>query len=542
MIAAVCGSIAGCSDDDFASLYPDPSKTGDASVEKLMTGVFYSALSYTKPTRDGVEYFNLTIYSRNAQTQGYQNSGYGFRIPNAPTMRWEAFYKTMAQYRTLENVYDNLATDDDRTNYEVFKLLSEVFIYHQLLEMVSLFGDVPFEEAGKLVIAGDTEKSTPKFDKADALITKMLDRLAEINTRLREMEAAGLPLLARSYLPNQDYICKGDLKAWQRFANSLRLRAALRVASNGSLTAKGQGVLKEMLETNPSNYLLVETNAQNIQLPVDNEAFNPQKDESGSNGIRDAYSADDGRNLVPSQLLIDKLQAFNDPRLEVMLSPNKNGEYRGMAHTDPSARQDREWRDGLYSKIDSATFGWSNGIPGVLMTAAEVWFIRAEAIANGWAGDGTAEEAFKQGVRESVDFYFYLNGQSTYQPPLPLPTSAEISTFADAAWAGIGSEYGDAKEAIATQKWLHFSMFMQLEAWNDLRRTGLPALVFQDVPDGKAYNVPVDRFMYPTSEKLYNGANYNATGANDNESVELHRKLFWAKEVGYFTTITQETE
>ncbi|GHT14699.1 hypothetical protein AGMMS4956_13000 [Bacteroidia bacterium] len=521
--------INGCSDNDFADLYPDPSKTSTVSCEKLMTGVFYSALTYTKPVRYGIEYLNLTIYGMNSQTVGYANNGYTFRVGSAPDNRWKDFYKMVAQFRMLEETYDKL-DDAGKADYEVFVLLAETFVYEQLQQMVDVFGDMPFSKAGTLAITGDAATSKPAYDKAEDLYTTMLDRLGAINTRLAALQTAGLSTIAQAYLPKQDYICNGNLAAWQRFTNSLRLRVALRAASNGSLTSKAQGVLKDIIE-NPGTNPVIENNAQNILIAADNDGFDPHLDEDGAHGIRDAYTADDGRNQTAPQSLLDKLTG--DPRLSIMFK-QKGGAYRGMAHTENEAAQDVDWRAGLYSVVDSATFGWNSKYPGILFTAAEVAFIKAEAFNNGWAS-GNAENAFKEAVAQSVEFYFYLNGLSDYRTPAVAPTSTEVSTLVNTLWSGT---YTDAAEAIGTQKWIHFSLILQREAWAELRRTALPVLTFQDITGARAFNLPVDRFMYPESEYLYNKDNYPAD-ASRNAVTENKRKLFWAKPTGWYQTIPQ---
>jgi hypothetical protein len=396
--------------------------------------------------------------------------------------------------------------------------------------MVDVFGDMPFSKAGTLAIDGDAATSKPTYDKAEDIYTTMLDRLGAINTRLAALQTEGLSTIAQTYLPKQDYICNGDLAAWRRFANSLRLRVALRAASNGALTSKAQGVLKEIIENAGANPV-IETNDQNILIAADNDGFNPHLDEDGAHGIRDAYEADAGANQVAPQSLLDKLTG--DPRLAIMFT-KKGSAYRGMAHTENESQQGIDFLAGLYSVVDSATFGWNSKYPGILFTAAEVAFIKAEAFNKAWAS-GSAENAFKDGVRQSVEFYFYLNGLSTYRTPAAAPTPAEVSTFADGLWSGT---YANAAEAIGTQKWIHFSLILQREAWAELRRTALPVLTFQDITGARAFNLPVDRFMYPESEYLYNKDNYPAD-ASRNAVTENKRKLFWANPAGWYQTIPQ---
>jgi hypothetical protein len=531
LIAAAMAGINACSDDDFSALYPDPAKTTQVSCEKLMTGVFYYAYSWTKPTRDGVEYHDLSIYGKYAQTGGYANSGWAFRVSQAPEMRWNDFYKMLAQYRMLEETYSKLDDAGKRDN-EVFTIVAETFVYEQLQQMVDLWGAVPFDGAGTLPITGDAAASKPRYMTGEELYTRMLDRLDTINTRLEQMQADGLPLIASTYLPRQDYICGGNLAVWRKFANALRLRIAMRAALYGSLTTKAQQVLKDMLETNASNYPVIESNADNIYIAADNDAFNPWKDDgngSGADGMLAAYQADGGINLIASDALLTAV--LNDPRRDVMFSPNKNGEWKGMKHDENSATQERNRTEGLYSRIDSATFGWNRKYPGVFFTAAEISFIKAEAQKRTWIS-GEPKDAFTQGVRQSIEFYYWLNGLSDFHTPLEIPTDAEITNFINTTW----DNENDKNKVIATQKWIHFSLFEQREAWAEVRRTGLPLLTFQNVPDAKEFRLPPSRFLYPEAEFLYNKENVPDGAAGRQVSFEKYNeKLFWAKPEGYYS-------
>ena len=53
------------------------------------------------------------------------------------------------------------------------------------------------------------------------------------------------------------------MEKWERYANSLRLRLAMRVATQGALQEEGRAAIKEILE-NPAGYPLVEEQENNI--------------------------------------------------------------------------------------------------------------------------------------------------------------------------------------------------------------------------------------------------------------------------------------
>ncbi|MDR3127699.1 MAG: SusD/RagB family nutrient-binding outer membrane lipoprotein [Tannerellaceae bacterium] len=506
-----------CSDADFSDKYADPSKTSEVSCEKLMTGMFYAGKTYTTPEYWRVFTFDVQFLGRCAQTVGFINekgryAGGGETYFND---RWTHFYYTLAQYRLLEHTFNNLP-EEKKADYEIFVVLSQIFLYEQLQEIIDLFGDVPFHEAGYLALTGDIKTAYPSYEKAEDLYEMMLDDLADINDKLDGFEPT---TLAGIYLPMQDYINKGDLIKWRKFANSLRLRMAMRIADNGSLTAKGQAVLAEMLAA-PDKYPLVDNNDENSLIAADRDKFKVTDNEN--TGIQ-AIESWAGQVNRASKAMIDALQG--DPRLEILYDPNSDGEYVGIDPLDTETNQDNNMlttREGgiYYSAIDTATFSRNAEFPGLIITAAEVSFIKAEAFLKSYAV-GNAQEAFETAVAQSIDLYFRINATATYRQPTPKPTDADIATFATQKWGA----YESKEEAIGIQKWLHFSLFDMIEAWDHIRRTGIPALTFTEDTESIEYPYVFQRLRYPMDERNNNPEKYAIYQDGDS----YYGKLFWAK-------------
>jgi hypothetical protein len=518
IIAALLLTLSGCSESDFSDLYTDPSKTSTVSCDKLMTGVFFTGKTFTTPEYWRVFTFDYNFLGRCAQTVGYVNSEdrYAGIGENYFNDRWTHFYYTLAQYRLLEETYGNLP-EVSKPDYEIALLLSQIFIYEQLQEIIDLFGDVPFSQAGTLALTGEVESARPGYDKAETLYEKMLDDLDVVNTKL----AAYTPTsLSSAYLPAQDYINKGNVTKWRKFANSLRLRMAMRVADHGSLTAKGQQILSAML-TDPAKYPLVESNDDNIKIdPENNSDFEVMKD--SNTGIQ-AIESWSGQVNRASKAMVDALQ--NDPRLPVIYDPNSEGNYVGMATDETETEQENNLTDtrvgGIYySAIDTSTFSRNAKYPGMLISAAEVSFIKAEAFQKSYA-TGNVKTAFVTGVKQSIEFYYWLNHLGTYRTPLTPPSESDVTTFAEQKW----DAYSTKEEAIGTQKWLHFSLIDMIEAWDQIRRTGIPALSYPINNLSSAYPNVFDRLRYPIDERNNNAENYAPYQSNDT----YYRKLFWAK-------------
>ena len=263
----------------------------------------------------------------------------------------------------------------------------------------------------------------------------MISRLGEL---YNEIVAFTPSKLVSQTLKAQDYICKGDLDMWARYANSLRLRIATTVALKGDLTSTAQAAIKECVSRK-----LIETQDAQIELISDMDGFNFWEN------FRDGYK---DINNVASQPMIDAMQKAGgyDPRLQVMYVKNKDGEYVGTNRTETNQFQTEHgsgfngfgnlsWEERYYSHLDSATFTDNRLFVSPVITAAEVQFLLAEAYQRGWAS-GNAQQAFVKGVVESTKFYYRLN--NTYPGArgnhYKCPADANIVLFANKhLWASL---------------------------------------------------------------------------------------------------------
>lgn len=515
-----------CSDSDYTEKYPNPAETTKATCDKLMTGVFYAGRTYTFNSYWRAwtwDNYSLGVY---AQTIGFLNEdGAIYTVSDGyADDRWKNFYNTLTQFRVLENVYNNLDEQGKVTN-RIFKDLAEVFVFDHLSQIVDIFGDAPFEKAGYLYITGDVAGSFASYDKAEDIYAVILDRLGELSTDIQSLNGS-LNAQAAAYLPKQDFINGGDLNKWEAYCNSLRLRLAVRVASQGALQAKGKAAITEIL----GGKKLASNNNETIALEANGEDtgnfFNPDD-------LRTGYA--DGGYVNASQAMIDALTKAvageNDPRLPILYSKNAAGNYKGL---DPENETYRVQYDNTqlpsaqraYSRIDSTTVSYNTKFVSPILTASEVAFLKAEAYQQGWAS-GDAKQAFIDGIMYSAQFYFNENeiSPSSNGTKMDYPGDAVVIAYATKAWDAASNKL----EAIITQKWLNFGFIQSSQAWNEIRRTGYPSLFFPTDNGAQLLKTVPNRVKYPSSERSNNPTNYNnqvqAMGGDDSYFI----KLFWAK-------------
>ena len=504
-------ALGSCSDDEYTKRYDDPSKTSTVTCEKLMTGLFKMADDYTSPRYYRLWTFDNGLIGRYAQTVGYTNSvGRYVAGDQYINDRWSNFYKVLVQYRILEKTFEELP-EVEKPDYTIFPILARIHMYDHMQQIIDMWGDIPYTKAGYLGITGDIQGSYPTYDDATTLYKSMMEDLKAINTRLASYN---LTSLERTYLTAQDYINKGELGLWRKYANSLLLRMAMRTADQGALSAESRAIVNEIL-SNPSNYPLVETADDFIHTTYDEDGFN------WKDNLRDGFET--SYRGYASAMMIKTLK--DDPRLEILYEKNKEGNYEGLdTHDDEGVQQPLLERPlalggSFYSPVDTATISRNTAYSGVNFLPTESAFLKAEAYQKGYAS-GNAKVAFQNGVRLAVDYCFDLNAKGTYRDPITRPTDTEIETLSEKIW----NDSNDKLTAILTQKWVSFGFFAPIQAWCDVRRTAIPELYFPKDPTTTVCPDIPNRLRYPSSERD-NNPHYSDVKGEDT----YQKKLFWAK-------------
>jgi tetratricopeptide (TPR) repeat protein len=514
---AIVAGISGCKKSDFADAYADPSKVSLSSVGKQYTGVVTSFRGYILP--DYWNYFVVlrTSLLRYTQAVGWENTDNQYLPPAAGVNdRWNAYYNFLSQYRELENIY-NAQTDADKTDRRIFMITAAILFYDQTQKVVDLHGDIPWTEAGKLSAnGGDYGNSLPKYDKAIDIYTKMLDDLKAFAT---ELNAITVPAGVQAAWKTQDLVAHGDVTAWKRYCNSLRLRMLTRVSDVASLQGRVNTEIAEIVG-NAATYPIVTTNAQNIRINV----FNNTSDIS-SRGFRTGL--EDWNGNLAGKVMIDHMKTNVDPRLRAMYEPGANaaGVFNGVDPLANRTTQNTQIAAGTVAIYNRSTLSRNEYFPGVLITASEVKYMLAEYYLkqNSLA---SARTNYEEGIALSVEFYYWLRSLSNDNTAGALTpyTAGEVTIYTASPgvlWTGAATN-ADKLKLIALQKWIHFSVVQPIDSWAEIRRLNAPTLSFE-VDNSNAQSQPPLRWFYAASEPTYNAVNYQEVASQDN----LTTKIFW---------------
>ncbi len=333
-----------------------------------------------------------------------------------------------------------------------------------------LWGDLPYSEALK-----GSDNLTPKFDSQESIYAAIQTLLDEAISDFSEAASANV------YPMEGDIIFNGDATKWLQACYALKARYALHLSKRNSNAYKtALGYLAKAFNSNAGNmyyyYGSSNTNGNPLYL----------------------FMADRG-DLRISKVITDSLTKYADPRLPQYAAPT-TADVTIDGVTYPAGSY-------VGSPIDQPVSDASEPGPGIasintptpIITYAEVAFMTAECLYKTGDEPG-AKLAAEAGLAASLN---------------------EYGVF-DAAWfAGMKAQI-DAKSGdklfnfIMLQK--YYALMYNFEAYNDWRRTDIPALVPNSKASGKA--IP-RRFPYPTDALTYN--------PNTPKGVTIWDHIWWDK-------------
>lgn len=380
--------------------------------------------------------------------------------------------------------------------------LTKVWSAHVLL---SLYGPIPYSKAtqGATRIEYDDEQTAwhAAFDDLDDAIAKLSPG---VNVDLKDI----------------DQFYHGDCGKWLKFANTLKLRMAIRISGKDPEYAKQKAE---------------EAVASGVMEGISDSCW-----DTTNSGEPNGYYIVGGWGEVRANACITScMNGFNDPRRPKYFTEqnvNWSGGYVGVRHGGIS--QAYHSTCGNYSNLQSAV---NETAPTVVMYAAEAAFLRAEGALKGWVMGGTAKEFYEKGVKLSFE-EFGVSGVDAYlanSSSKPAAYTDDLQTAAGStgnnhpAMSDITIKWADdgrALERILTQKWI--ALYLDpLNGWADQRRTGFPNL-FQSTKSDDP-NVTVARgqrrLRFPQSEYNNNSENVQKAvtfldGGKDTNGTDL----WWA--------------
>ena len=225
LAALAFGSVAMSScKDDWSGMNQDP-----AAVTKGNLSYFFAkAVDYFEPQPYLEYYYNAPLKYQWAGWGHGSGSGAGEGIltMTATGDQGGQYIKTLRIVREMENELANMAEEDQITNMPYMAATQVLTVYLGIFD-TDMTGSLPYEEACRLKFGGPV---TPAYDSQETLFNTWL---SELDEAIATFTKPGAIITA-----GQDAVFGGKVEKWAKFANSLKLRIAVRLLAQNPTLAK----------------------------------------------------------------------------------------------------------------------------------------------------------------------------------------------------------------------------------------------------------------------------------------------------------------
>ncbi len=381
------------------------------------------------------------------------------------------------------------SSKDEAPEVHAAVMILRVAAMHRLADQ---YGPIIYTKYGKSETGGEFDSQK---DAYYAFFEDLSQAVSDLEAFLKENPGA-------KPLERYDLMFAGDFSQWIKYANSLRLRLAIRISKVEPEKAKTEG---EAALSN-SYGVLEETNAT-----VSGKGYNhPLFTLSGQ-----------WHDIKMGGSIESIMSGYNDPRMDKYFLPVEDDTLKANGVRHKGIRQGIAI-EAKETYVNHSTLNIDVTTPAQLMTAAEVYFLRAEAALYGWANaGGTPAALYQQGVEASFSQHglavgTYLESENTAAPFIDylnednnVEAGSEDLNKVSPKWEEAADDEIKLQKII-TQKYI--AMFPQgMEAWAEYRRTGYPVLmpVVINNSQGKIdTKKQVRRLNFSSSEKNGNPEGY----------------------------------
>lgn len=410
----------------------------------------------------------------------------------------DAYEKIMQPWKAI---YD--ATDE----FSPARAMATVIKVFAMQRITDMYGPIPYSKFGTAVQV--------EYDSQEAVYEQMFEEIAAAIDVLTEYANNN----SAAYLADYDNVYGGNVSKWIKFANTVRLRMAMRVSNVDEAKAKAEieaavGNAYGLMASKDDDAAVHQSAVLTFRHPL--WEIGTSWDDEHMSATMDCY-----------------LNGYNDPRVAAYFQPAvSSGLYKGV-------------RNGI-SRVNKNNYLNNSSRPNFVqnsdmhwMHAAEAYFLMAEAKLRFDIGDLSVKEYYEAGIAAS----FASAGVSGADAYMSNSTNLPLASFTDpynnrstsvsdmlsmlpVAWDEEADE-DTMLERIMVQKWIALYPDGQ-EAWSEMRRTGYPGWVRissysnqTEVASGEM----ISRLKFPSTEYDNNSKNTQAAvtllGGNDSAGTRL---------------------
>ena len=316
--------------------------------------------------------------------------------------------------------------------------------------MVDLYDEVPYSEA----LQGEKGNVTAKFDNGQAIYDDLIKRLDEV---------LALPLNALTENEKKgDFVFAGNMNSWVRFANTLKLKIYMRQMYARPEVAQA-GIQKMYAD-----------GVQFLSGDAKLDIFRDEKNYDNPLYASDRRGLNVGTNLRASSTLFRYLDLNADPRFGFVIDKAPNGS-KGVSLPQGGYNLPNS---GSTAATTIALAKLKPTDPVYFISAAESYFLQAEAVAKGW-GTGNDASLYASGVNAAFARY-------------GLDATSFVAPGGAYAYPSAGT-FEQKQEAIIMQKWVSMAVTQGIESFFETNRTGYP----------RVSSIPATSAEYPGGQLTY---------------------------------------
>ncbi len=558
--AALIGGMAISCSDTLEEKFYDPDKVTEAKYDLLFTKAI--TRSHLFRLEYGPVWWHYPYYNRllgisvlPSEVEISQNTD--VRVFTTIPRNWGdvIFQKATVDHsidiKSMQLLYADMTPEEQAEN-AIYAYCAEIIQSYVFQRCTDLYDDVPYFEASGAL----QESFFPAYDSQEEIYDDILNRLETVVKNLDNYQFPTSSGTLKAKFTAADALNGGDITQWIRFANSLRLRMAMRLCH--VKPDKAKEVIREVL----ADGRIVDEYAYNIGFEEQNKILAPQNSFIRGFDERAAYSHAPAHMYEEMMFytcppgmpenVTEKIGAIErydyDPRIHCIFQPDRYGRYIGIPlsienseeylaqyyHNTPDNAQvdsilfrqdlfgDNRSTNRITSMYNRTTF-MNVDLKFPVMHATEVNMLLAEAALR-WPGEFgsiNVEECIKKGIESSVRWYYNVNQNMKYGPSTtpaveylketgtaPALNEAHLAYFLDFAVGKYNEADTKGKlKFLLNQKMLDMNVFNPWELWNETRR------LVKDF-DGQLPHLPaphiewVERFYYPDDESINNAENF----------------------------------
>jgi len=484
--------------DDFEEINTDPVNPQVGTIDGFMGGVQY--FEFSEP-RFVAWRGNLIYASHFANQFSYGGAGDFFGEINgySNNQAWtdgifDASYQRVSG--NLRNLLGAYQEQGDAVGEAVTRIMMAWFYQ----KMTDMYGDIPYSDVvgADLRLENPLTTYDPQQEIYRGIMTSLTDQMGVLSGASATFAGA-----------NGDYIYGGNPQSWRVFANTLRLRMAIR-ARDAFIAAGDQTFVDGIINDCLSNPLIDETNEALIQRS--RTALDLSFLDGGFEDVWHSFGA--GGQWTLADRLADRLQQTNDPRLFEVANPGPAGGYQGASVVSRAPVPTDNLATPSVKIVAESGTDLTSQLSLHVLTAAESYFLQAEAALLGFAG--SASTLYQSGIVASMNYW-------------GVPQADIDNYLANEAEATLAGTTAEQLRQVWEQRWVA-SLTNGYEAWALVRRTDLIDPVTDDtqfyVTPPTNGRVP-NRLPYSTSEQTSNATNVEAAIARQGGVNDMTNPVWW---------------